>query len=1097
MWLRLDELDGMNRNGGTRFEIPKSLRGQLMGFRRRLWSQKLFEAVAFAGIGFLLGFLLTYLMDRIGETSRASRWAVFSAAMMAALAIPYAIERWIWRRRRFEQLADLMTRQQPAVGDQVLGVIHLASDIDEQSRSPELVNAAINQVAQHLEGNDFSSCIPTPRARRRAVIASCITVICGMLFGISADAAGNSLTRFLMPWSDVKRFTFATIEPLDSPMIVPKGEPIALSVALTPTSQWLPRLANLQLASSVPYAASNENNRFLFDLPAQVVDTPLDLSVGDYRERVVVRPVARPEMKKLVAAIRLPEYLKREPADSFEVRGRKIPLLKGTSLTLQAEISRELTTAEVNGVPVAVESGLFKSNSLVVTEDLDVSLTWKDRYELSAEDPVNLQLISVDDQTPTLLCENLPLRKVLLTSEVLAFQVRAYDDYGVRHVGLEWFEVTEEGPGDSIGETLLGGGGPYAESVALDATFSVAEHKIDVDAIALRAFVEDYQLDSKRQYSSPSYFQILDSAEHAVWLNSELTRWHQMSLDVRDREMQLHQTNRALQQLAPEQLATAETRALISQQAESERNNGRQLANLVRSGESLLREAMRNDEIEADSLESWAEMVQVLKEISSQRMPEVAKLLEQAAKAGKPSGKPSDSDSNKVGQNRLKTPGGDQAAGEDEEESDDEKPQTPSVSDIESSQLDLEKLPKAEGKKQKSQAGRLGLADTKLAGNAASESEPSESQEDLDQAVIEQEGLLEEFEKVSGEMNEIMGKLEGSTLVKRLKSASRKQQQVASGLAGLATNTFGVPDREKHADGDAFVTLAEIEAEASREVSDLMDDMTAYFERSRLQLLQRVLEQMKTEDVTAGLRDLGDELRRENGLSISQAEYWSDNLDRWAEDLVEVTQSGESPGGQPKGSLPPGIVLEVLQILDDEVQLREQTRVAEQKRSVVSDTQHMNDANRLGEMQEDYQNRVETLIDQILELPNAEGDFANELNLLGQVAGVMQEATEILYKPQTGPTAIAAETEAIELLLKSKRFNPNASGGSGSDPGGGGDGQTEVAALALVGTGINAREVREESEAAPATGVTQPGLPEEFRGGLDQYFSRLEAWKAK
>ena len=212
---------------------------------------------------------------------------------------------------------------------------------------------------------------------------------------------------------------------------------------------------------------------------------------------------------------------------------------------------------------------------------------------------------------------------------------------------------------------------------------------------------------------------------------------------------------------------------------------------------------------------------------------------------------------------------------------------------------------------------------------------------------------------------------------------------------------------------------------------------------------------------------------------------------------MEVTQSGESPGGQPKGSLPPGIVLEVLQILDDEVQLREQTRVAEQKRSVVSDTQHMNDANRLGEMQEDYQNRVETLIDQILELPNAEGDFANELNLLGQVAGVMQEATEILYKPQTGPTAIAAETEAIELLLKSKRFNPNASGGSGSDPGGGGDGQTEVAALALVGTGINAREVREESEAAPATGVTQPGLPEEFRGGLDQYFSRLEAWKAK
>ena len=158
------------------------------------------------------------------------------------------------------------------------------------------------------------------------------------------------------------------------------------------------------------------------------------------------------------------------------------------------------------------------------------------------------------------------------------------------------------------------------------------------------------------------------------------------------------------------------------------------------------------------------------------------------------------------------------------------------------------------------------------------------------------------------------------------------------------------------------------------------------------------------------------------------------------------------PGGKPKGSLPPGIVLEVLQILDSEVQLREQTR-CRTKRSVVTDTEHMNDANRLGELQQSYQERVDSLVDQILDLPNAEGDFANELNLLGQVSGVMQEATEILYKPQTGPTAIAAETEAIELLLKSKRFNPNASGGSGADPGGGGSGDTEVAALALVAQG--------------------------------------------
>ena len=50
----------------------------------------------------------------------------------------------------------------------------------------------------------------------------------------------------------------------------------------------------------------------------------------------------------------------------------------------------------------------------------------------------------------------------------------------------------------------------------------------------------------------------------------------------------------------------------------------------------------------------------------------------------------------------------------------------------------------------------------------------------------------------------------------------------------------------------------------------------------------------------------------------------------------------------------------------------------------------------------------------------------------------MDEATEILARPETGSPAIAAETEAIELLLQSKRINPKGGGGGGSNPGGGG-----------------------------------------------------------
>ena len=53
-----------------------------------------------------------------------------------------------------------------------------------------------------------------------------------------------------------------------------------------------------------------------------------------------------------------------------------------------------------------------------------------------------------------------------------------------------------------------------------------------------------------------------------------------------------------------------------------------------------------------------------------------------------------------------------------------------------------------------------------------------------------------------------------------------------------------------------------------------------------------VLDDMLKVDVIGALRHLGDDLQKENGLSMAQCEYWSDSLDRWAEDLVEPASGG-------------------------------------------------------------------------------------------------------------------------------------------------------------------------------------------------------------
>ena len=185
-------------------------------------------------------------------------------------------------------------------------------------------------------------------------------------------------------------------------------------------------------------------------------------------------------------------------------------------------------------------------------------------------------------------------------------------------------------------------------------------------------------------------------------------------------------------------------------------------------------------------------------------------------------------------------------------------------------------------------------------------------------------------------------------------------------------------------------------------------------------------------------------------------------------------------------------MLEVLQILEAEINLRESTRVAEQARPALKEKEYTAQAVELSDTQDKLRERVDNVIERINELPDPAANFGKELRLLGEVSLVMAEATAILSAPETGRPAIAAETEAIELLLQSKRINPGSGGGGGATPGGGGGGTTTDSALALVGSGSNEKEVKEARGVSQATGESGATFPEEFKSGLDEFFNRLD-----
>jgi hypothetical protein len=1080
----------MHTAGPQRIDVPEQLREKLLAFRQRVWTVKLLEALGGAIVGVLCGYLLTYLCDRLIDTPALVRGLILTTSIVVCACVPWAIHHWIWRRRRLDQLARLLTETDPQVGDQLLGVIELAENGDEQNRSPQLVAAAMRQVAETAAQRDFSTAVPRPRHRRNLIAAGSLAAVAVFALVGTTAAARNAWQRFLAPWQSVPRYTFAAIEPLPERLVVPHGEEFTVPVQLTDHTEWKPNQAEVTLAGLAPVTTARSENRYQFTLPGQIQPGRLDVRVGDYRGETVIDPQLRPELTELQAEIRLPGYLGRTENVTREIRGGRLSAVTGSVATFSAEISRELAAAWIDQRPAAHEHTTIFSGPVAIDSEHQLEWSWTDTFGLTGQKPFALSLAATPDEAPSVLSEGLPRKKVLLDSEVLTFRVRARDDFGVKRVGIAWQGLTSTGPSSYQGEATFGAGDAYAELLELDATFSAKQFDIPPQAIEVRLFVEDFHPDRERVYGPPSTFFVLDPEQHAIWVTDQLSRWQRLALDVRDRERQLHETNKQLRMLDPAELDNADTRREIKMQAAAEQANGRRLDALVNSGEDLLKQAMRNQEIGVGHLDRWAEMMQILKEISGQRMPSVADLLKDASNAEPGAQLAAKPRSPQAGENRANTSGG---SGKKTKPGEPPQP-VPTLTDVESTRNEIPGKQPGDDQESKPKQSRLTLPTTMLAGNGQAPPKPkTPAGEKVDEAVREQQDLLAEFEKIANELNEILANLEGSTLVKRLKAASREQEQVAQDLGEQVTAAFGLQGTGVNsAVQQSFRQLAETEEFSSQKVSYIMDDMAAYFERSRFQRFQEVLEEMREENVVGGLRGLSEELAEENGLAIAQAEYWSETLDRWAEDLVEVTKCGACPGCKSKGSLPPSIVLEVLQILEGEMNLREQTRVAQQARAAVSADDHQQTATRLSETQTEYKERIDKVIERILELPDAESDFGKEIKLLRMVAPVMQDAADILADAETGAAAIAAETEAIELLLQSKRFNPNGGGGGGSSPGGGGGGDTNVNALALVGQGTNEKEVKEAPETLQATGQTGVSLPAEFRAGLDRYFERID-----
>lgn len=1116
--------------------LPPVLEAKLAAFRRRVWVVKLAEGVLAAVFGLALSYLLVFVLDRFMETPTWLRVVIMLlGATTLGLGLPLKWHRWVWQQRRLEDAARLLRRTFPRLGDQLLGIVELTRAESTHGRSERLVQAAMNQAADEVKDISFDEAVPDDTHRRWAWIAGSIGSVAITAFAIVPGAAWNALARWITPWRDVDRYTFAKLETLPNKWVVPYAEPVDLQAALRKDTEWSPNAGTVKIEGQPKLTAGRTDERYDFTLPPQKRDAPLNLSVGDVRKQIALVPTQRPELKTLQAKLTLPDYLGYKTTPIIEARSGMVSVLKGAQASFVLTASRSLASATMDDLAQPIVDGALQTKPVVVMDSAEHTFAWTDADGLRAREPLKLKVQAVDDELPRILARRDSQEQVIIETEVVTLDLDASDDFGVKAVGLEWKGVPGENAGEPAkGQSISAAGGNELRTLSAKATFSPQRDGVAPQTIELRAWAEDYAA-SHRATSLAIVLHIMTKDDHALWMTDQFGKWLQAARETFEHEQRLHETNRELREMKPEELDRPENRRKIAQQAGAEMANRDRLDRLNDAGKKMVEQAARNDAFEAQKLEQWASTLKQLKEIAGKRMPNVADLLKQSANAqGKdaqqasapndakpPSPSNSTPQPSKNGEAKPSSPSksddapkvtqGESSKGGDQPKPQDNKgptpPKAPSIADNEKSHFDNKPSDAKAGAPSPPSPGKLGLPGTTLGSpdqpkkpeKEQAQAENTPAQQGLDKALDEQKQLLEAFAKATDQMKDLLASLEGSTFVKRFKAASRKQMSIASMLNAGTLDAFGL-DKKRVAEKQASKAreVAVQQTDASSVLRVIQSDLDAYYQRKQDMRFKNILDQMKKTEVVAAIARIGEEAKTNwTGRSIAASEYWADVIDRWAEEMVAAAKAEQGkPSSKPQDSLPPDIVLKVMQVLFDEMKLRDETREAENAKPAMDRATYFKRAMGLALKQDDIGRRTFEAGAAIAKLPKAES-FSKELKLLNKVTNVMKDAYDLLNKPDTSAPAVAAETEAIELLLETRRQPPGGGGGGGgNNPGGGGGAQSaSQAALAEIGPGADAAAQVGERETGQATGKAGREFPEEFKSGIDAYFNALEAGK--
>ena len=856
--------------------MPESLRQQIEGFRRHLWRIKVIEALAAGCIGLLVSFLLVYGLDRVWQTPVWARLLILAGGFsMFGIFAPYWLHRWVWRQRRQTQLARLIAKRYPGLGDRLLGVIELQDQQDSADvLSPRLREAAMQAVAAEAGRRNLTEALPPQRHRRWGLAALVLAAAVAAALAVTPRAALNALQRWALPFADTPRYTFTTLENPPQRLAVAYGEAFDVVLRLAQQSEQRPATGSARYGLQPGIDATLDGDAYRFTFPGQQEPGTVVFRIGDLRHELRVEPVLRPAAESVRAKVSAPAYLGIGER-SVDLGAGAISAVEGSTIRITMEMSRPLASAaygptrplqsgENDGVavshtPLAGELELAGNTASTPPLPVDevsysIPIVWRDRLGLAGAPGFSLRVDALKDAEPTCYLQGIDRQKVLLPEETVDFEVLAEDDFGVKVTGLEWSgqhsRPTDEAP--AKGELQLATGTAEQQRLLATAAFSPAVFDIGPQRLTLRGYVEDAFPGRGRAYSEPVTLYILTRDEHAQMLKNQFDRQITELEDLARRELGLLEENERLERLDGQQLQEDENRQRLQQQEREESESARRSDDLTRSMEQLLKDATRNGEIDKKTLQKIAETLKSLQELSAADIPKV----------------------------------------------------------------------------------RDKLADSQSPSNT-----PEKSAQDVDQAVEQQRQALAKMQQAIDKANDANRRLEAGTFVNRLKKAASEQHGIANSLKEAFTRMLGVEFAVLDpSDIRRLNDNTRQQTQSAADVRWIQEDLAHYHARTGEEPFKQLLDEMRESGIDTGLEDIRGLLGDNHSYQAAEAATrWGDTLAAWANKL-EGESGGASGGGGDGGGAPNAededfeFMLRVMKMIQQEQDLRGRTRTLEQLR---------------------------------------------------------------------------------------------------------------------------------------------------------------------